>query len=227
MDALVDLLLDAPLFRDRSEGGRSVAALLPSDLGPQPAVIGLARGGVQVAAEIAAALESDLDVVAVRKVRHPYQPEYALGAVTPGDGVYLRSRDGLTDAQVADAVARAQREARQLDDRLHEAHAPLELSGRTVVLVDDGLATGASMIAAARWARSRRAARAIAAVPVAARQSIEQLLAEVDLLFCPHVRDDLYAVGAWYADFSPVSDDDVVRLLGGAGSRSQAAPPRR
>jgi putative phosphoribosyl transferase len=221
---ILDTLLDAPLFRDRFDAGRTVAALLPGDLGPGTAVVGLARGGVQVAAEIAVALDAELDVVAVRKVRHPYQPEYALGAVTPGAaGAYVRSHDGLSDAQVARAVTEAQREADRLDALLHATHPPLDLAGRPVVLVDDGLATGATMIAAARWVRSRAGARIVAAVPVAARQSVEQLLAEVDLLFCPHVRADLYAVGIWYADFSPVSDGDVLRLLDQAGLRSTAA----
>ena len=91
------------------------------------------------------------------------------------------------------------------------------------LLVDGGVATGATLCPGARWARSRAGARIVAAVPVAARQSVEQLLAEVDLLFCPHVRADLYAVGIWYADFSPVSDGDVLRLLDAAGLRSTAA----
>jgi putative phosphoribosyl transferase len=196
MAGLPGWLLDAPLFRDRADAGRAVAALLP-ELGPRTLVVGLARGGVLVAAEVAAAGGWPLDVVAVRKVRHPYQPEFALGAVTPDeDGVYLRSGDGLTEAQLAQAVARAQGEAGELDRRL---------------------------IAAARWARSGGAERTVAAVPVAARQSVEQVLAEVDLLFCPHVRDDLYAVGIWYADFSQVSDEDVLGLL--ESGPAHARPP--
>lgn len=213
-------LLDAPLFRDRFDAGRQLLRVLPPELGREAIVVGLARGGVQVGAEIAAALDAALDVVAVRKVRHPYQPEYALGAVTPdGAGVYLRSSDGLTDAQIARAVDEARHEARELDRRLHEAHPPLERSGRPVVLVDDGLATGATMIAAARWAKSGQAAQVVAAVPVAARQSVERVAEEVDLLVCPHVRPDLVAVGIWYEDFSAVSDDDVLQLLDAAAER--------
>jgi putative phosphoribosyl transferase len=227
MNELVSMLLDAPLFRDRSEGGRAVAALLPA-LGPQTLVVGLARGGVQVAAEIAAARDWPLDVVAVRKVGHPYQPEYALGAVTPdGDSAYIRARDGLTEAQLADAVAAARYQAEELDHRLHAKHPAPDRAGRPVVLVDDGLATGATMIAAARWARSGEATPVVATVPVAARESVERMLDEVDLFYCPHVRTDLYAVGIWYADFAQVSDGDVLRLLDEAAARSALTSSRQ
>jgi putative phosphoribosyl transferase len=220
MNEVVTWLLDAPLFADRSEGGRAVTALLPA-LGTQTVVVGLARGGVEVAAEIAAARGWPLDVLAVRKVRHPYQPEYALGAVTPGgDGVYVRARNGLTEAEFADAVAAARHEAEELDHLLHADHPALDRADRPVVLVDDGLATGATMIAAARWARAGGATPVVAAVPVAARPSVEHVLPEVDLLYCPHVRADLYAVGIWYADFAQVSDGDVLRLLDAATARS-------
>jgi putative phosphoribosyl transferase len=93
------------------------------------------------------------------------------------------------------------------------------------VLVDDGLATGATLIAAARWARAADASRTVAAVPVAACGSVQQVLDEVDLFFCPHIRDDLYAVGIWYADFSPVTDQDVLRLLDEAAARSRRKEP--
>jgi putative phosphoribosyl transferase len=220
MTELLDGLLDAPLYRDRTEAGRELADLLPGDLGPQTLVVGLARGGVVVAAEIAAARGWPLDVVVVRKVRHPYQPEFALGAVTPGGDVYLRSSEGVAPTRVTQATAQARREAEELDRLVHGSHEQLERTDRPVVLVDDGLATGATLIAAARWARSGHAAMTLAAVPVAARQSVQGILEEIDLLFCPHVRDDLYAVGIWYADFSPVSDDEVVRILDTAAAGS-------
>ena len=207
MDELAAVLLDAPLFRDRSEAGLAVATLLPA-LGAQTLVVGLARGGVQVAAEIAVERGWALDVLAVRKVRHPHQPEYALGAVAPRrSGFYVRARNGLTESELAAAVAAALREADELDRRLHAGHPPAERADRPVVLVDDGLATGATMTAAARWARSGGAGPVVAAVPVGARPSVAPMLDEVDLFYCPHVRDDFYAVGVWYADFSQLSDD--------------------
>lgn len=209
------------LFRDRVDGGRALEAVLPT-LDPATLVVGLARGGVIVAAEVAAARGLQLDVVAVRKVGHPQQPEYGIGAVTPDDdGVYVRGPDGLSEAQLAAAVERAQREARALDRRLHTARPAYDRAGRPVVLVDDGLATGATMIAAARWAAAGGASTTVAAVPVCARQSVRALLDEVDLLFCPHVRDDVYAIGLWYADFSQVSDADVERALAGAAAHAR------
>jgi putative phosphoribosyl transferase len=134
----------SPLFRDRFDAGRLLASALADEHWIDAVVIGLARGGVQVAAEVARLLDLPLDAVAVRKVRHPWQPEYAIGAVTPADGVYLRGRNGLSDTQVAAAVATAQGQAEELDRRLHAHRLPLELAGRQALIVDDGLATGAT-----------------------------------------------------------------------------------
>jgi predicted phosphoribosyltransferase len=214
-----------PLFRDRFDAGRQLAASLEREHGADTVVVGLARGGVQVAAEVAAALGAPLDVVAVRKVRHPLQPEYGLGAVTPGDGVYVRGPDGLTEEQVARVVATAREEAVALDRRLHARRPAASLEGKTVVLVDDGLATGATMIAAARWARAGGAARVVAAVPVAAAQSAAVIRREVDDLVSLHLPVDFYAVGVWYVRFDQVGDDEVLRLLDEGGSRGGQEPP--
>lgn len=187
--------------------------------------MGLARGGVVVAAEVAAALRLPLDVVAVRKVRHPWQHEYAIGAVTPGDGVYVRGPDGLAPEEVKRAVDTARSRAAELDARLHEDRAPIELRGRTCVLVDDGLATGATMVAAVSWARSRGAARVVAAVPVAARVSVSLLEGEADAVVCPHQLDRFGSVGFWYESFDQVEDAEVRRLLGASTPASVPASP--
>ena len=177
-------------------------------------VIGLARGGVAVAAEVARRLAVPLDALAVRKVGHPWQPEYGIGAVTPvGDGVYLRSRDGLDEETVRRIVADARAKAEALDARLHAQHPPLDVDGRTVVLVDDGLATGATMIAAVRWARERGAARVVVAVPVGAAPTVRSLRDEADDVVCPHAIEGFGAVGLWYDVFAQVDDDEVVALL--------------
>ena len=202
-----------PLFADRRDAGRVLARALTDEPLSDAVVVGLARGGVVVAAEVARELGLPLDVVAVRKVGHPYQPEYALGAVAPGDGVYVRDPGGLTPRELAAQVDRAQARAAELDLTLHADHPPVPLAGRTCLLVDDGLATGATMIAAVRWARSRGAARVVAAVPVGARQSTAVLRAEADAVVCPHELSDLVAVGLWYRAFGQVDDAEVAALL--------------
>jgi len=201
------------LFADRRDAGRSLALALEDARGTDAVVVGLARGGVVVAAEVAHALGLPLDVVAVRKVGHPFQPEYALGAVAPGGGVYVRDPGGLTERELAAQIEAAEARAAQLDRALHEGHEPIPLAGRTCLLVDDGLATGATMIAAIRWARARGAARVVAAVPVGARQSTTLLRGEADAVVCPHELSDLVAVGLWYRAFGQVGDLEVASLL--------------
>jgi len=204
------------LFHDRVDAGRQLAsALTATQLGDARAVVvGLARGGVTVAAEVARRLGLPLDALAVRKVGYPGQPEYGIGAVTPGTGgVYLRTDEGLGEDELGAVVERARAEADALDRELHAHHERLDLGGRTAVLVDDGLATGATMIAAIRWARAQGAARVVVAVPVAAVQGTEALRAEADAVVCPHEMRRFGAVGLWYEVFTQVENDEVVRLL--------------
>jgi putative phosphoribosyl transferase len=207
-------VIDAePLFADRRDAGRELACALERERAPELVVIGLARGGVEVAAEVARALEAPLDVIAVRKIGHPLQPEYGIGAVTPGDGVYVRSTDGLSGEELAEVIEQTKEKASLLDRRLHADHPALDLGGKTALLVDDGLATGATMVAALRWARGAGAARTVAAVPVAAAESLELIRAEADEVVCPHSRKHFFAVGAWYTSFAQVDDESVMRLL--------------
>ena len=206
-------VVEPPLFRDRREAGEALADALAGRHDADAVVVGLARGGVAVAAEVAARLELPLGVVAVRKIGHPFQPEYGIGAVTPGGGVYIRGPNGLTEHELQAAVEAAEARAVALDRRLHEAAPPIELAGKTCILVDDGLATGATMVAAIRWARSRAAVRVVAAVPVAARRSLPLVEAEADDVVCLHAPESFLAVGAWYTSFEQVEDDDVTALL--------------
>lgn len=207
------LVLPPPLFEDRAAAARELASAL-ARLGLGDAVVvGLARGGGVTAAELARALDLPLDVVAVRKIGHPAQPEYAIGAVAPGDGVFLRDDDGLAEDERTAAVEAARRAAAELDARLHATRPAIDLSGRTVVLADDGLATGATMIAATRWARARGATRVIAAVPVCAAETAEVVEREGADVVCPHPLTPFFAVGVWYDVFDPVDDDKVLQLL--------------
>jgi len=222
------LVLAEPLFHDRREGGQALAVELEGERGPSLLVVGLARGGVETAAEVAEALDAPLDVVAVRKLGHPWHREYGLGAVTPGGGVYVRASDGLTRAQLAALVAETTAKAAALDRKLHREHPPLDPRGKTVLVVDDGLATGATMIAALRWARAAGAARVVAAVPVAATEGLEHIRAEADDVVCPHALDYFLAVGVHYDVFRQVDDDAVADLV--AENRRERAlrePPAR
>ena len=204
-------VVTAPLFEDRRDAGRKLARALAgveADL-----VVGLARGGVAVAAEVARALGIELDALAVRKVGHPWQPEYAIGAVTPGGGVYIRSYDGLEPDEAAEVARRAQAHAEELDRLLHERRPAVDPAGKACLLVDDGLATGATMIAAVRWARARGARRVTVAVPVAPPETVAVLEREADAVVCVAAPLAVGAVGFWYADFAQVTDAEVLALL--------------
>ncbi len=215
-----------PFFADRRDAGRVLAALLENERGPELVVVGLARGGVETAAEVARALAAPLDAVAVRKVSHPWQREYGIGAVTPGDGVYLRGPNGLTDAQLAAVVEETRAKVALLDRKLHAEHPALDLGGKTVLVVDDGLATGATMVAALRWARAAGAARVVAAVPVASARSLELLRREADEVVCPRALERFFAVGIHYASFAQVDDEAVIRLLDENRRMHSTAPAR-
>ncbi len=204
---------DPAPFRDRREAGERLAAALSARGVVDGLVVALARGGVEVAAAVAERLDRPLDALAVRKVGHPRQPEYALGAVTPGGGRYVRAHDDLSDEEVEAAVAAALEQADDLDRRLHEDRPALDPSGETVVLVDDGLATGATMMAAVRWARAAGAARVVCAVPVGADETVERLAREADDVVCVETPAYLAAVGFWYDNFGQVSDERVRELL--------------
>jgi putative phosphoribosyl transferase len=202
------------LFHDRLDAGRQLAAALERRQLRDAVVVGLARGGVPVAAEVARRLSLPLDALAVRKVGYPGRPEYGIGAVTPGHGgIYVRSHEDLDELELRRVVETARTRADALDQILHEHRRPLDLDGKTAVLVDDGLATGATMVAAARWARSQGATRVVVAVPVGAAPSVRLLWREADEVVCPHPQEDFGAVGLWYDRFTQVENDEVVALL--------------
>jgi putative phosphoribosyl transferase len=210
------------VFSDRHEAGRLLAQAVRDARVEDAAVVGLARGGVVVAAEVAAALGVQVDALAVRKVRHPLQPEYALGAVAPG---VVFVRPGIDVApHVADAaVAEASAAAAELDRRLHTHRGPVAVRGRACVLVDDGLATGATMVAAIRWARRCGASRVVVAVPVGPAETLRTLAREADTVVAVEAPETIFAVGEWYEDFGEVSDAEVVALLAGAVDPAERA----
>ncbi len=204
-------------FEDRHDAGRRLAALLEPFRGEQPVVVGIPRGGIPVAAEVACALGAPLDVAVVRKVGAPRNPEYAIGALAEG-GAHVLSAEavralGLSDVELQALVARVEGELGERLRRYRGAREPVELVGRTAILVDDGLATGRSALAAIESLRARGAARVILAVPVAAPASARALRDHADEVLCVEMPADLWAVGYWYRDFRPTTDDEVAALL--------------
>lgn len=211
------------LFDDREDAGRQLAPVLDRLRDPELVVLGLPRGGVVVAAEIARELGAPLDAIAVRKVGHPLQPEYALGAVTSSGGVYVRDRSTLSDEELADAIQAARVGSVELDRILHPAGKAIELGAKKALVVDDGLATGATMVAALRSVREAGASAVIAASPVAAAQGAPSVRAEADETVFLYELAHFWSVGAWYETFDQVEDDVVIRLLAEGKDRRPAA----
>lgn len=205
------------LFRDRVDAGKQLARKLGEYRNSAPIVIGLPRGGVPVAYEVARALGAPLDVWVVRKVGAPMQPELGIGAVAEGGEVYLNTEMidavGASEEEVARIVAVKRSEVAERSLRFRHGGSPPDLADRTVLLVDDGIATGGTVRAALRAIRRRHPARIVLATPVASVDVINDLRTEVDEIVCLRPREDLTAIGLWYEDFSATSDDEVVALL--------------
>lgn len=204
-------------YADRTDAGHRLADLLTTRDLPDPVVLALPRGGVPVAAPVAVALGTGLDVVVVRKLGAPRQPELAIGAIAEHDvrvvDPKVSDRLGIDDAAIAAVEADERRELQRRVERYRGGRPLPDLHARTVVLVDDGLATGATALAACRAARTAGAGRVVLAVPVAATSGVALLRTEADEVVCPIVSDTFRAVGQWYADFGQTSDDEVLRLL--------------
>ncbi|MEH0821277.1 MULTISPECIES: phosphoribosyltransferase [Micromonospora] len=203
-------------YRDRAEAGRELAERL-TDLAGRPDVIvlGLVRGGVPVARVVADRLGAPLDVLVVRKLGVPWAPEVAYGALGPGGVQVLNEMVAgrISDNDRAQVRRREQAELERREQRYRGGRPPLDLTGRTAVIVDDGLATGATARAAVQVARHLGAARVLVAVPVGSEQAYDMLAAEADTVVSSQLPHDFTAVGAYYEDFHEVSDDEVTRAL--------------
>lgn len=205
-------------FADRTEGGRALAAALAHHAGrPDLVVLGLPRGGVPVAAPVADALGAVLDTLGVRKLGVPGHEELAMGAIAAGGARVLNDavvRALGIDPAVVDAVAaREGGELRRRDRAYRGDRESAPVAGRPTIVVDDGLATGATMRAAVAALRQRGATTVVVAVPVAPPATCAELAREVDELVCPLTPEPFMAVGRWYDDFSPTTDEEVRRLL--------------
>jgi putative phosphoribosyl transferase len=205
-------------FHDRREAGQLLARQLTQFKGRNDVIVlALPRGGVPVAFEIARELRAPLDVFVVRKLGVPWQPELAMGAIA-GKGTEVLNGDVVTAYNIPPHVIRAvaEREGQELQRRLQQyrGNRPFpDLVGRTVILVDDGLATGSSMRAGINALKQERPKAIVVAVPVAAAQTCQELSSEVDAVVCLYTPPDFSAVGRWYEDFSQTTDEEVHDLL--------------
>ena len=206
-------------FSDRSDAGRRLAKVLSKYEGSNTVVLALPRGGVPVAAEVAAALNAPLDLVLVRKIGVPVQPELAMGAVVDGAAPIIVRNDevielsGTTHREFDEACARELAEIERRRQLYIGERARVEIAGHVVILIDDGIATGATTRAALQAIRKRKPKELVLAVPVAPPETIRQLLKEVDTLICLETPEDFGAIGYFYRDFRQVSDREVIEIL--------------
>lgn len=215
---------DTGVFENREHAGAMLGDALSAYRGRGALVLGIPRGGVPVAAEVARRIDADLDVVVARKLGAPGAPELAIGAVA-ADGERFLNEDIIRDLRVSpaylDAVtARASEEAHQRERQFRGTNHTMEVRGRVVIVVDDGLATGATMRAAIRSVRRREPATLVVAVPVGARETCDAIRPEVDDLVCLASPEPFFAVGLHYEHFDPTPDADVGRLLSEARRRA-------
>jgi predicted phosphoribosyltransferase len=226
------------VFRDRADAGKKLAEMVRQAVHePDALVLALPRGGVPVGFEVAQALAAELDVFLVRKLGLPGQEELAIGAIASG-GIRVLNDELVAELQVSRRLIDqiSEREAQELERReelYREGRPEVPIRDRTVIVVDDGLATGASMKAAARAVRMHCPKRVLVAVPVAARQTCDQLLSDADSVICTFTPRVFRAVGIWYEDFAQTTDEEVTRLLKlarqqealrGSGSPGHALP---
>lgn len=206
-------------FKDRKDAGRKLALRLAAYRDREPVILALPRGGVAVAAEVALALDAPMDLVLVRKIGVPWQPELAMGAVVDGDAPLIVRNEsvirltGVSDSEFEDVCAKELAEIERRRRAYLGERRRIDIRGRTAILVDDGIATGASTRAALRAARLRDPKTLILAVPVGPAQTVEAMREEADEVICLEQPEDFGAIGFYYSDFHQVDDREVTELL--------------
>ena len=215
----------APIFRDRAEAGKRLAERVNRSVrDTESLVLALPRGGVPVGFEVARALNAELDIFLVRKLGLPGQEELAIGAIASG-GVRVLNEALVEELQLSrnlieQITAREEPELKRREELYREGQPAAPVRGRTVILVDDGLATGSTMKAAAQALRRQEPERVIVAVPVAAKQTCDEFRRDVDEVICAYTPAPFMAVGIWYEDFSQTTDHEVQHLLELAGQQA-------
>jgi len=212
------------LFADRADAGRQLARRLRQLRGTDAVVLGLPRGGVPVAFEVAQDLRAPLDVIVIRKLGVPYQPEYGFGAIGEDGARVIDNRvvrqTGLTTREIAEVEAAERTRLDRLVSQLRGGRPAVPLAGRTVVVVDDGIATGSTARAGCAVARTRGASRVVLAVPVGSAASTAALRRDADEVICLHAPARFFAVGEWYRDFAQVTDEEVIAMLDKAAAHA-------
>jgi predicted phosphoribosyltransferase len=215
-------------FSDRRAAGERLAGALRDLAGERPVVLGIPRGGVVVAVEVADRLGAPLEVVIPRKLGAPGNPELGLGAVAEGvqvlDDRLIRVL-GVDEAYLKEEIAAQQEEIRRRGQAYRSGRPEVDLAGATAIVVDDGVATGGTAVAALRWARERGARKVVLAVPVAPAEAVAMLRREADEVRVLLTPEPFYAVGQWYDSFPQVSDEEVVRLLSARAAQGSRTDP--
>lgn len=216
------------IFEDRADAGRKLAERLQDYKGLDTIVIAIPRGGVVVGYEVAKALDVPLDIIVPRKIGAPSQPELAIGAVA-GDDVCVLDEQSIAYLRVMDEYIKKESEAQRKEIarrlEMYRGDQPFpSLEGKTVLLVDDGVATGYTTMAAARELRKKNPKKLVLAVPVAPLESMERLRSEVDEIVVLETPDPFFAVGSWYYEFSQTTDEEVIDLLHRSKEREMAKP---
>jgi predicted phosphoribosyltransferase len=218
------------LFQDREDAGRQLARALAKYKSHHPVILALPRGGVPVAAEVAEQLEAPLDLILVRKIGAPIQPELAMGAVVDGEQpLIVRNQDVIDLTGVSDETfdAVCEKELAEIDRRRERYlgdRARCDVKGKVVIIVDDGIATGATTLAAIRAVRKREPKELVLAVPVAPLDTLQRLRAEVDAIVCLDTPPDFGAIGYYYRDFRQVGDEEVIATLKRFPAKKMATP---
>jgi putative phosphoribosyl transferase len=215
------------LFADRRDAGRRLAQMLERFRGSEPLVIALPRGGVPVGVEVAKALGAPFDILLVRKIGAPFNPEYGIGAIAEGGVRFVRTEDveliGIPDEELEAVVERESSELERRQRLYRGEREPLPVEGRTVILVDDGIATGGTAVAAGQALKARGAGRVILAVPVAPPGTEERLAGAFDELVCLEQPEGFFGIGQFYIDFGQVGDEEVIEVLEAAHAGEPAA----